>query len=173
MITADQLLSIMPYAKQRVPDFLDPLNAAMTEYQIDTSLLRTQMFLAQVAHESGELRYVKELASGDAYEGRADLGNTQAGDGVHYKGRGLIQITGRANYQVCGDALGLPLIDSPELLEQPINATRSAAWFWQKHGLNEQADLNNFITITRRINGGVNGLADRQMYLARAQKAIV
>lgn len=163
------LLSIMPYAKARADVFLEPLNMAMSEFDINTPE-RQSAFLAQVGHESGQLRYVKELASGDSYEGRKDLGNTEPGDGRRYKGRGLIQITGRANYASCGDALGLDLIVEPELLEQPINACRSAGWFWRSHGLNELADAGDFLRITKRINGGTNGLADRQALYAKAQE---
>lgn len=120
------------------------------------------MFLAQIGHESGELRYVRELASGSNYEGRKDLGNTQPGDGVRYKGRGLIQITGRRNYALCGLGLDLPLLENPELLEVPENAAMSAGWFWHNNNLNALADLNLFDKITRRINGGNNGEADRK-----------
>ena len=103
VITGAQLQSIMPFAKARIPSFVAPLNAAMYEFHIN-SPLRQAAFIAQIAHESGELRYVKEIASGAAYEGRKDLGNTQPGDGMRYKGRGLIQITGRNNYAECGKA---------------------------------------------------------------------
>lgn len=155
-----QLLRIMPYARSRVDVFLPHLNAAMAEFHINTPA-RQASFLAQVGHESGQLRYVKELASGRAYEGRKDLGNTEPGDGVRFKGRGLIQITGRANYARCGAALGYDLISHPEYLESPALACRSAAWFWNANGLNELADAGDQVKVTRRINGGTNGLADR------------
>ena len=167
-MTLDQLKEIMPYAGKRADTFLEPLNAAMDEFEINTPS-RQAAFLAQIAHESGSLRYVKEIASGAAYEGRKDLGNTQEGDGMRFKGRGLIQITGRANYAQCGAALDLPLLEQPELLEETENACRSAAWFWQTRGLNELADDGEFKLITKRINGGYNGLADRQAYYARAR----
>ncbi len=154
------LLKIMPYAKSRIDTFAEPLNAAMMEFNISTKG-RQASFLAQVGHESGQLRYVCELASGAAYEGRKDLGNTEPGDGIRYKGRGLIQITGRANYKACGDALGYDLVANPQLLESPVLACRSAAWFWRSHGLNELADAGDQTRVTRRINGGTNGLADR------------
>lgn len=102
------------------------------------------------------------------YEGREDLGNTVPGDGRKYCGRGLIQITGRANYAKCGEALSLDLISNPELLELPQHAVMSAAWFWKQKGLNDLADRDEFNTITRRINGGLNGLAD---WLALLEKA--
>ena len=167
MLDEATLLKIMPHAKSRVQEFLEPLNAAMREFHINTPE-RQAAFLAQIAHESGELRYVKELASGAAYEGRASLGNTQPGDGMKFKGRGLIQITGRNNYYECGSVLGWDFITSPELLEQPVNACRSAAWFWASRGLNDLADKGDYIRICRRINGGYNGLKERQAYYVKA-----
>lgn len=170
-MTPADLLKIMPYAKPRIAAFFSPLVAAMEEFEINTPA-RQAAFLAQVGHESGQLRYVRELASGDAYEGRKDLGNIQPGDGRRYKGRGLIQVTGRANYAKCGQDLGLDLINHPELLEEPTNACRSAAWFWKKRGLNELADSGDQIKITKRINGGTNGLADRLALLKVAQEVL-
>jgi putative chitinase len=171
-MNAAQLLQIMPYAGQRrVATFIDPLVAAMAEFGI-TTLARQASFIAQIGHESGQLQYVRELASGDAYEGRKDLGNTSPGDGRRYQGRGLIQITGRANYAACGAALSLDLLAQPELLEQPVNACRSAAWFWRTHGLNELADAGDQVKVTRRINGGTNGLAERTALFAVAQRVL-
>lgn len=175
-VTSEQLLKIMPLAAKRAPLFLDPLNDAMQEFEINTGR-RACAFLAQIAHESGELRYVRELASGEAYDTGSlaiNLGNTPEadGDGQKYKGRGLIQVTGRSNYKLCGAALGLDLLDQPELLEQPENACRSAAWFWQSNGLNQLADVNDFRKITRRINGGYNGIDERLKYHARALLAL-
>jgi putative chitinase len=170
-MTQSDLLAIMPFAKLRIAAFFAPLVAAMQEFEINTSA-RQAAFLAQVGHESGQLRYVRELASGVAYEGRADLGNTQPGDGRRYKGRGLIQITGRKNYEACGEALGLDLIGQPELLEQPVNACRSAGWFWQAHGLNELADAGDQVRVTRHVNGGVNGLADRLALYEKAKEVL-
>lgn len=163
--------------------FMDAINATCTKYDISTPI-RQLCFLAQVGHESGGLYYTEELASGAAYEGRVSLGNTQKGDGVKFKGRGLIQITGRANYKAVGDALGIDLINNPTLLggknvtvctaQQLKNATLSAGWFWNSRKLNALADkiditkpidsgtnLDNFIAITKKINGGTNGLNDR------------
>lgn len=171
MVTLDQLKEIMPLAGKRSEVFCAPLNAAMVEFGINTPA-RQAAFLAQVAHESGQLRYVRELASGSAYEGRRDLGNTISGDGPRFRGRGLIQVTGRANYKACGDALGLDLLDTPELLEQPANASRSAAWFWKTHGLNELADAGDQVRVTRRINGGTNGLAERLAFFETAEKVL-
>jgi|SRR5882762_9750626 len=170
-MTPDQLHLIYPQGGANVDKFIDPLNAAMVEFEINTKA-RQAAFIAQVGHESGQLRYVKELASGASYDGRADLGNTQPGDGVRYKGRGLIQITGRANYTALMLALDVDCIDHPEVVEEPVNACRSAAWFWKTHGLNELADAGDFIKITRRINGGLNGLQDRQQLYAKALENI-
>lgn len=167
----NQLQRIMPMAGRRAATFFDGLNAAMNEFGIDTPA-RQASFLAQIGHESGQLLYLRELASGDAYEGRADLGNFCAGDGRRYRGRGLIQITGRANYEACGIALGLDLLKHPELLEQPINACRSAAWFWFSHGLNALADTGDQVLVTRRVNGGSNGLADRLALFEMAQRVL-
>ena len=170
-ITINQLYNIMPNGKKRIDPFVIPVNEAMSEFGISTPA-RQRAFIAQIAHESGEFQYVRELASGRAYEWRKDLGNVCAGDGVRFKGRGLIQITGRSNYEACGRALSLDLLNKPELLELPINAARSAAWFWKTHGLNELADVGDFKRITRIINGGYNGYDDRLAYYRRAQKYI-
>lgn len=167
MISLQRLKKCFPYAtKENIDKFLDPLNGAMEKYEINTPR-RMAHFLAQLAHESGSLRYVEEIASGEAYEGRKDLGNTQPGDGVRFKGRGLIQITGRANYKEVGDALGYDFISNPEDLEKPGAAAYSAAWFWNDRGLNRLADIDAFEKITRRINGGLNGLEDRKKHLDR------
>ncbi len=174
-ITVQQLLLILPNAGPVAGVFVPVLNTAMNRYQIVGSK-RVAAFIAQIGHESGQLRYVKEIwgptAAQTRYEGRADLGNTQSGDGSKYRGRGLIQITGRANYKACGEALGLDLVNQPELLEKPQHACMSAAWFWATKGLSPLADDGKFETLTRRINGGVNGLADRQMLYARALKVL-
>ncbi len=135
--------------------------AAMLERAITTQR-RARAFLAQVLHESARLVYFEEIASGAAYEGRRDLGNTQPGDGRRFKGRGPIQLTGRSNYREAGRALGLPLESQPTLAAQHKVGWRIAAWFWSSRGLNGLADRGAFIAITRRINGGTNGLADRQ-----------
>lgn len=170
-MTLDELKRIMPYAGSRAELFHPHLVEAMGEFEIDTPL-RQAAFLAQIAHESGSLKYVREIASGDAYEGRADLGNTEAGDGVRFKGRGLIQITGRANYRDCGEALGLDLLATPSALEQPANACRSAAWFWNSRKLNPLADREDFRGITKKINGGYNGWDDRVKYYERAKEVL-
>lgn len=171
-LTAEQLKAIMPNITQRrVNLYLEPLNAAMVEFQI-TNDLRQAAFLAQLAHESGELRYMEEIASGAAYEGRKDLGNTQKGDGKRFKGRGPIQLTGRANYAKYGGLLGVDLVNSPGLAATPEVGFRVAGLYWKLKGLNELADQQKFKEITKRINGGYNGLADREQFYARAKKAL-
>lgn len=156
---------------ENIQKFGPPLIVAMEYYEINTPI-RQAAFLAQLAHESGSLRYVEELASGDAYEGRKDLGNTEPGDGKRFKGRGLIQITGRANYKEVGEELNFDFIAHPEDLEKPGAATYSAAWFWYSRHLNRLADIDAFEKITRKINGGINGLVDRQKHYEVAKKAL-
>lgn len=168
-VTTEQMLKIMPYAKNRIATYIDIINNWSEHFGINTPL-RMAHYLAQIAHESAELRYTKELASGSAYEGRKDLGNTQKGDGVRFKGRGLIQITGRANYKAYADYCGYDVVAKPELLERPLGAVKSSMWFWQTHGLNEIADTDDVRKVTKRINGGYNGLAARQRYLQRAKQ---
>jgi predicted chitinase len=167
-VTIEVLRAVMPNLPPRkAEEYLPLLNAAMAEARIDTPR-RQAAFLAQVAHESGELRYFEELASGAAYEGRKDLGNTRPGDGRRYKGRGPIQITGRANYR----KLNLPLEEDPPLAARPDVGFRTAGWFWNSRDLNKFADAGDFREITRRINGGYNGMADRERYYARAKEAL-
>lgn len=161
----------MPASGARAATFAAPLSSAMTEFKIDTPQ-RQAAFLAQLCHESGSLRYVRELASGEAYEGRLDLGNIKPGDGVRFKGRGLIQITGRSNYGKCGQALNVDYIATPELLERPLDACRSAGWFWSSRGLNTLADSDSFGMLTKKINGGFTGLDDRIHHWLRARKAL-
>lgn len=138
--------------------------------------VRIAAFLAQVGHESGGFVYTRELwgptAAQARYEGRADLGNTQPGDGFRFRGRGLIQITGRDNYQRAAAGLGVDVVADPQLLEGRALAARSAAWWWKTHGCNQLADAGDFVALTKRINGGTNGLADRQARWDRAKKAI-
>lgn len=162
MISRDQLAAILPLAGRRLDAFVSPLNAAMREWFISTPE-RQAAFLAQVGHESGSLVYLRELASGAAYEGRADLGNTRPGDGVRFKGRGPIQITGRDNYGACSLALFRDdrLLQFPEMLEDPAIGCRAAGWFWHAHGLNDLADDGNFRRITKIINGGYTHYDER------------
>ena len=180
-ITSHQLLQILPNAGKQAGVFASALTLAMDKYQINTRL-RMAAFIAQVGHESGEFRYVRELG-GDQYLSKYDtgplaarLGNTPEadGDGQKYRGRGLIQITGRDNYLACSKALfgDDRLLRTPELLEQAEWACKSAAWFWNSRNLNALADAKNFNGITRRINGGLNGLAERLAFYTTALKAL-
>ncbi|CAF2654914.1 unnamed protein product [Rotaria sp. Silwood2] len=171
-ITAAQLAAIMP--NNRHPEYLSHINAALVEGSINTCH-RQAAFLAQLAHESGQLVYMEEIASGEAYEGRLDLGNTQPGDGKRFKGRGPIQLTGRANYRAAGRALGLDLEANPQLVATPQVGFRTSVWFWTVHKLNALADagtLDAFRQITRKINGGTNGQADREKYWGRAKTTL-
>lgn len=147
------------------------INTYALEFDINTPL-RWAHYLAQIMHESGGFRYSEEIASGKAYEGRKDLGNTQKGDGVKYKGRGLIQLTGRANYTKYKAYCGFDVVSQPELLARPIGAVRSSMWFWKQKALNYYADRDEFVKITKRINGGTNGLKQRETYLKRAKAAL-
>ena len=174
-ITAKQLKDIMPHATQKdIQTYLPYLNETMQRFGIDTTL-RQCHFLAQLAVESGSLRYVRELASGEAYEGRKDLGNVQPGDGVKFKGRGLIQLTGRENYQRFQDWLVLNYTDDidiltyPELLECPELAVMVAGWYWDVRNVNAMADRDDVVTVTRKVNGGRNGLKERVEYLNKAK----
>jgi len=171
MITKETLLKIMPNANHngRLDAMLPFLLEGMKKYAINTRL-RQNHFIAQLAHESGEFRYMEEIASGAAYEGRKDLGNTEVGDGIKFKGRGLIQLTGRANYAAITKALGIDFVSKPELLSTPKYAVLSACWFWNSRGLNIWADADDILRITKKINGGTTGLSQREMYLDRAEK---
>jgi predicted chitinase len=170
-VTPAQLQRIVPsLTSAKAAEVAPHLNRAMKEANISTPE-RKAAFIAQLAHESGGFKYNQEIASGAAYEGRRDLGNTQPGDGKRFKGRGYIQLTGRANYAAAGKALGLDLVNNPELAAKPENAARVAAWYWNSRGLNKLADQGNFDGITKRINGGYNGKADRDAYHARALRA--
>lgn len=120
------------------------------------------MFLAQMAHESGNFRYDEEIASGKAYEGRSDLGNNQPGDGVRYKGRGYIQLTGRANYRYYGNLLGVDLENNPDLAKDPNIAADIAIAYWKGRVNRNAARAGDVRTVTKNINGGYNGLSDRQ-----------
>ncbi len=183
MLTAEQLQSIMPrLSDKRNSEFLPFLTGAMAEFAIDAPA-RAAAFLAQLAHESGQFRFMEEIWGPTDAQRRyepvtklsQDLGNTNAGDGKRFKGRGPIQLTGRANYQRFGDLLSVDLLADPPRAANPDVAFRVAGLFWSKKGLNELADVataDAFKQITRRINGGTNGLADRQAFYAVARKVL-
>lgn len=175
LITPAQLAALYGCPYVRAANFAPYLNDAMWSEGIVTPA-RIRAWLAQIGHESGRLRYVREVWGPTSaqlrYEGRADLGNTEPGDGERYKGRGLIQITGRANYKCATDALGEDFVTYPALLETPKWAALSAGWFWGVHGLNALADAEDMRRISRIINGGWNGLDDRMALYAAAQEVI-
>jgi putative chitinase len=171
-MTDEQLKAIMPQSTEaNRQKYLPFLNKYMQEYDINTPA-RQAAFIAQIGHESARLRYVEEIVSGAAYEGRKDLGNTQPGDGKRFKGRGLIQITGRKNYQQISVAWGVDFVTRPELLAAPEYAVKSACWWWDSRQLNALADAGEFLKITKIINGGTNGLADRQALYSRAKEVL-
>lgn len=181
LITKEQLVKILPLSGKYADKMLPGLNETMERYQINTKL-RIAAFIAQVGHESGQFVYLKELGN-NAYLAKYDtgslakrLGNTPEadGDGQKYRGRGLIQITGHDNYLSCSKGLfgDDRLLKTPELLEEPRYASLSAGWFWDSRKLNQFADMSAFETITRRINGGVNGLAERVEFYNRALKVL-
>lgn len=180
-ITAQQLLQILPSAGKQAGVFASALNLAMERFQINTRL-RMAAFIAQVGHESGQFRYVQELG-GDQYLSKYDtgtlakrLGNTPEadGDGQKYRGRGLIQVTGQYNYLACSKALfgDDRLLRTPELLEQAEWACKSAAWYWNSRNINAPADAGDFKAVTRRINGGLNGLDEREAFYEKALKVL-
>ena len=144
---------------------------------------RLAAFLAQVGHESGSFRYTREIWGPTPtqlrYEGRKDLGNTQPGDGFRFRGRGLIQTTGRANYRATGVHLGVDLEANPELLEQPRFAARSAAYYWAANNLNHVLETLGHTAVGRAVNRGnaratkpANGEADRLVRYSRALKEL-
>jgi putative chitinase len=164
-------------SRKERPELLPGIAAAMNEffpkYEINTER-RVEHFLAQSLHEADGFRTLSEYASGDAYDTRTDLGNTpqKDGDGRKYKGRGIFQTTGKTNYRAAGKAMGIDAINHPELLATPRYAVWSACIYWQSRKLNEWADRDDIRTITRKINGGYNGLDDRVAYLYRVRRFI-
>jgi putative chitinase len=176
MITVQTLRAIAPRANPAfVGDLAEAMSEILPQYKIDTPL-RLAHFLAQAAHESDGFKTLHEYwgptPAQKRYEGRKDLGNVKRGDGKRYLGRGIFQLTGRANYRRIGNKLGLPLEPNPELAALPRNAVLIAAQYWSDHDLNAPADADDVVTVTRRINGGLNGLEDRRRYLNRARLAL-
>jgi len=199
-ITSSTIKAIMPQTT-RADAYVEPLNAAMQFAEVNTPL-RTAMFLAQLAHESSQLNRIvenlnyseqglldtfpkyfdagsarnyarqKERIANRVYADRLGNGNEASGDGWKYRGRGLIQVTGKSNYDDCGKALALNLVDAPEQLEQPMLAARSAAWFWKAKGLNALSDAQDIVGATKRINGGDKGLKDRREFYEKAKATL-
>lgn len=200
-VTAQQLAEALNCPSARAAAWVDALNAAMERFEINTPE-RVAEFIAQVGHESAaftrleeNLNYTAtglratfpshftnaeitayqhwpEAIANRVYAHRMGNGDEAGGDGWAFRGRGLVQLTGRNTYRACGDALGLNLMDHPDLLLLPANAALSAAWFWQSRGCNELADAGDFKSITFRINGGLNGWTERIALFERASAAL-
>jgi len=176
MVTSiyEDLCALAPRAKK---DLLKSLAKAapeiLQEYEIDTAL-REAHFWAQAAHETGNFKYMFEIwgptPAQSRYEGRKDLGNTEEGDGYKYRGRGIFQLTGRANYEKYGKALGIDLVNNPDLAANPETALRIACEYWRSRKINALADKDDIVGVTKKINGGTNGIADRRVCLATAKK---
>ena len=176
-ITEDAMLAIMASgSKTKIKKYMPSFKKSMTKYKINTAL-RQAHFLAQVGHESHSFYYTEEIASGAAYENRKDLGNTQKGDGKRFKGRGFLQLTGRTNYSKYGKYVGVDFLKKgkEKLIATTIKyAVDSSCWYWTVFKkLNKYADKDNLKAVTRRVNGGYNGLADRRDYLNRAKFFLV
>lgn len=172
MINKKILKQIAPNGNDQILSDLEKyLDQYLVKYNV-TSWLRVCHFLAQAAHESDGFKTLEEYASGSQYEGRKDLGNTKAGDGVRYKGRGIFQLTGRNNYKVYGDKIGINLVDNPKMASDPKVSIMTALEFWNANSLSISADRDDINSITKRINGGFNGLDSRRIYLDRAKKCI-
>lgn len=176
-LSGDQLKKMMPNASGiNITRFIGPLNETLQRFDINTPR-RQAAFIAQITHESGSLKYVKEIASGQAYDIGAlavRLGNTPEDDddGERYKGRGLIQLTGTANYRKASEYFGVDFLKNPELLEQPRWAALVSGWYWHRHNLNNLADVGDFRKITIKINGGLNGYQDRLKHYERCKKVL-
>jgi putative chitinase len=171
MLDVALLRQMMPAAGARLDPHLPFIIPALSAASI-LQPMRFAAFMAQLAHESGEYRWMEEIADGSAYEGRADLGNVHPGDGRRFKGHGPIQITGRTNHEACGRALGIDLLEQPTLICEPRWATASACWFWNSKRLSLLADRDWFLAITRIVNGGFNGLEDRLRYWRRNRELL-
>jgi len=172
-ITKEHLKQIAPNAKDSVINpLVKYLNIYLPKYDV-TSYLRICHFLSQAAHEADSFQTLKEYASGAEYEWRKDLGNNQKGDGVRYKGRGIFQLTGRANYHEIGNLIGMDLENNPELAETPEVSVLTALEYWKTRRLNVLADRDDILNITKRINGGLNGYDSRKKFLERAKKSLV
>jgi predicted chitinase len=183
ILTEDQFRQIMrKLPADKRAQYLPLLNAALAEFEINTPK-RAAAFLAQIAHESYELKYFEEVWGPTDQQKRYEppttlaegLGNTQEGDGYRYRGRGPMQLTGRKNYAYTGEVLGIDLVGNPDLAATPQVAFRTAALFWKVNDLNKLAEMDGnhpFEQITKRINGGLTGLQSRIKYWKAAQSAL-
>lgn len=171
------LINIYGCALNTAETFADPIFQTMTAYDIDTPLRRAA-FLSQIGHESGRLLYMREIWGPSTcpwqlkYDNNKSLGNVFTGDGYRFRGGGLLQLTGRDNYRRCGHDLGLSLVENPDLITRPIYAAMTAGWFWDEHNLNAPADADDMREITRRINGGYNGIKERLLLYNRALEVV-
>jgi putative chitinase len=178
-VDGDFILAVAPRfsgkngaAQHRIVSEISAIFAATLHSYGISSQLRIAHFMAQVTHECAGFRTTEEFASGAAYEGREDLGNINKGDGKRYKGRGLIQLTGRANYWKIGQLLKLDLENHPELAAEPATSLRIACEYWKSRHINAAADQDDLIRATKLVNGGLNGLEDRRQYLQKAKTAL-
>ncbi|MBD2103272.1 glycoside hydrolase family 19 protein [Leptolyngbya sp. FACHB-261] len=180
-VTADQVLKIVgsQNLESRIKSLIPGLNATLDKFEINTDL-RIAHFLAQIIHESGGFRWIREIWGPTDQQKRYDppsrlatmLGNTHAGDGKKYMGRGAIQLTGRSNYQQFSNAIAVDFVSHPEWAESPQYAIMVAGWYWKTRKINLPADSDNVVRVTRLINGGTIGLAERRKYLDRAKQVI-
>jgi len=169
------------YVAARDMQALLPIGAGLAkhlpEFGIMDTVPRLANFIGQTCHESGGFKFLREIwgptAAQRRYEGRADLGNTQAGDGKRFMGRGILQITGRANYTEMAMRSGHPLVDQPELAERPDIAVLTACIFWRSRKINLAADRGDDDRVTRIINGGTNGIEDRRHRVARTKEILL
>ncbi|HMN75080.1 MAG TPA: peptidoglycan-binding protein [Burkholderiaceae bacterium] len=178
-VDAQTLREVAPHFSgelfQRQDAIISAVGAVLAEtlasYSID-SRLRIAHFLGQTCHESAGFRTTEEFASGARYEGRVDLGNNQPGDGPRYKGRGLLQLTGRANYRALGAILGVDLEHDPELAAEPVLSLKIACEYWKRRKINAACDRDDIVEVTRLVNGGTNGLEDRRVCTTKAKTAV-
>lgn len=173
-VTKELLFKLCPTSRDVVVEGVSKYLTKFSDFYDVNTKLRMAHFLAQAAHESGHFRTLEEYASGDAYDTRTDLGNTPAvdGDGRRYKGRGIFQVTGKANYKKYGDLIGVDLVANPEIASHADISVKTALEYWRSHKLNAKADLDDIVEITKAINGGKNGLVERITYLEKAKKLL-
>ena len=173
LVTKTQLAGVWQCAESLIEDYeVDELNACLDRFKINTTL-RIRHFLAQTGHESGGGRWKMELSDGEYLEGRTDIGNTQPGDGPVYKGSGYIQLTGRYNYQEFANYIDdQNVMQGCQYVADKYPFTSAGHW-WVKNGMNELCDTDPSVEqVTRRVNGGYNGLEDRKSYYGRAETYI-
>jgi len=172
-VSKSQLATVWGCSETLIKDSeIEELNKCLQRFDITTPA-RIEHFLSQTAHESGGGRYMRELASGWAYEGRKDLGNIHPGDGPRYKGAGYIQLTGRANYQAFADYIKDPRVMEGVDYVSEVYPFTSAGFWWFNNGMNALCDAGASVQrITMRVNGGYNGLEDRKKYYDIASRVV-